>query len=1244
MTRNNYGGTDSHDRYLSALLAALPTPPTLPSTAPQELRDLTVDVLDPNKVYTVYRGFRRHNFQVLVERFIVQLRYGCQDAHCTAPTCFTCRRRAAGSRPLRRYNATSARTLACYLASLDNPETHLCRYDRASPPKISSKNHHKIIPKSRILAKGVENDAKELKLPEPGTSATERSQSNFQGASSTGALQILSTALDKSPRLGNEARSGQRKSLQALQEPVKTDHKSFVQNLFNTVAFRMVEWLTPAGLERLATSEAQSSSADSNRGSNDTQTNSPCLSPASKPSQAGQEVHSTSYESTGVSSSDFQLGLNGTHDVSVNESGEELDLTMVADGHAEANEIHGRTWSPKVVRNADISMDNEHVSSATTRQNDDSRSKSTGNPIMQGSFKRPSALESPRKSEEMERSIPFETHENVPQSLSHLPIEVIDIICDFLQTRQGQDPRREFALIQSPCTVARKARRSRTDVYEPGYSPKVLPVTFAFLDDAQHRWELFFEQSLFFVLSQPKALIRSFRDGKQRFFDTQTISHYMMRLSRAAWPLLFDSLWIAAGDLYTAPRTVRAICDRSKTQEDGDQSDVMDCSDVTKADLMYLCLHALIAAGPQIDNLSDLVAVSRNRSNGPASLHGNSWSRDHLKLSLLYDDAFSDALAQRLARRIFAAIPVTRQYQELLRLNAKDRNGHFSEPDILSIVLATFTFHDIDAPPFLDFSLEERELYWKRALILLLDWARTIMLQEWKGGAEVPTDGAFGGALTLTATIYERRKVLSLPDVYFRADFFADRLNDVDMPVEWLSFTADRKTSHLLDHPYLFSSTRLVTYFRAINFFRMSSAYEASNTMHNNVDTIAAPSRLMSERTHEHLIKRLSIAVNPYLVLQIRRSRVLEDAFDQLWRREERELLRPLKIRLGEDTGEEGFDSGGVQQEFFRLAIIEALNPDYGAFTVDEKTRMIWFQPGSPQPLWKFELIGIIVSLALFNGLTLPVTFPKAFYRKLLGAPVIDIHHIADGWLDLCKNLNFLLEWDEKKYGAIRDNLGRTYEFSVAAFGKPVSREMAADSTWPQFAETHLEQSFETNPCSKPPNVRDVDIHNRHEYVSDYIHWLTDVSIRPQFEAFQRGFSTCLSHRSLTLLDPDILQSIVEGVQEIDISELRRYARYEGYSASDRIIREFWSIVKKYTHEEKKRLLEFVTASDRLPVGGMRNVVFVIQKNGRGEMDGHLPTSYTCYGYLLLPEYSKKEILREKLEMALQNSKGFGFA
>lgn len=383
----------------------------------------------------------------------------------------------------------------------------------------------------------------------------------------------------------------------------------------------------------------------------------------------------------------------------------------------------------------------------------------------------------------------------------------------------------------------------------------------------------------------------------------------------------------------------------------------------------------------------------------------------------------------------------------------------------------------------------------------------------------------------------------------------------------------------------------------------------------------------------------LKTASAKYLVLEIGRATVLRDAFNQLWRREERELLRPLKVRLGEDGGEEGFDSGGVQQEFFRLAIAECLDPNHGAFVIDDRTRMAWFAPGSLVESWKFELMGLLVSLAVFNGLTLPVTFPRALYHKLLGWPVEDLSHIEDGWPSLANGLTSLLDWNEND-GKVEDIFARTYEFSVSTYGSHITKQMTSEnSSWPQIGEPDLvaEEGAEEAPM--------VTADNREAYVKDYIRYLTDVSVRPHFAAFERGFRACLVPKSLTLLNPPLLQSLVEGVQEIDIAELRRYTRYVGWDASHHTVKDFWSIVKRYDENMKRRLLEFVTASDRLPVGGMQNLQFVVQKNGEEEGEGgHLPTAYTCYGTLLLPEYRDKEALKERLSMALENAQGFGFA
>ena len=68
-----------------------------------------------------------------------------------------------------------------------------------------------------------------------------------------------------------------------------------------------------------------------------------------------------------------------------------------------------------------------------------------------------------------------------------------------------------------------------------------------------------------------------------------------------------------------------------------------------------------------------------------------------------------------------------------------------------------------------------------------------------------------------------------------------------------------------------------------------------------------------------------------YLLLTVRRGCILEDAFDQLWQRRKCELLRPLRVRLGEMEGHEvGQDLGGVQIEFFNLICKAIFSEDVG--------------------------------------------------------------------------------------------------------------------------------------------------------------------------------------------------------------------------------------------------------------------------------------------------------------------------
>lgn len=293
---------------------------------------------------------------------------------------------------------------------------------------------------------------------------------------------------------------------------------------------------------------------------------------------------------------------------------------------------------------------------------------------------------------------------------------------------------------------------------------------------------------------------------------------------------------------------------------------------------------------------------------------------------------------------------------------------------------------------------------------------------------------------------------------------------------------------------------------------------------------------------------------------------------------------------------------------------------------------MAWFQPCSLEPLYKFELLGILTSLAVYNGLTLPVTFPLALYRKLLDFPVTSLEHIEDGWPVLARGLRQLQDWTGDD---VEDVFSLSYVFEVQAPGRTISvdlEKLDKDDDWdraptadipPNTIEPESQKvsaPTTTNPSSntstqflaptKPPNTPPspttnlsepslVTSTNRHQYIYDYIHFLTHQSILPQYNAFARGFFTLLSPLAVqTLFTPTLLKQLVEGTQTIDVTELEQTATYQNCSPEEEFVQWFWLVVREFDDLQVRQLLEFVTSSDRVPVNGVGSINFTIQKNG----------------------------------------------
>jgi len=132
----------------------------------------------------------------------------------------------------------------------------------------------------------------------------------------------------------------------------------------------------------------------------------------------------------------------------------------------------------------------------------------------------------------------------------------------------------------------------------------------------------------------------------------------------------------------------------------------------------------------------------------------------------------------------------------------------------------------------------------------------------------------------------------------------------------------------------------------------------------------------------------------------------------------------------------------------------------------------------------------------------------------------------------------------------------------------------------------------------------------------------------------------------LQYFDERELELMLCGMQEIDVQDWQRNTIYRHYTRNSKQVQWFWQFVKESDNERRARLLQFVTGTCRIPVGGFAELMgsngpqrFCIEKVGK---ETWLPRSHTCFNRLDLPPYKTYEQFVEKLTFAIEETEGFG--
>ena len=396
-------------------------------------------------------------------------------------------------------------------------------------------------------------------------------------------------------------------------------------------------------------------------------------------------------------------------------------------------------------------------------------------------------------------------------------------------------------------------------------------------------------------------------------------------------------------------------------------------------------------------------------------------------------------------------------------------------------------------------------------------------------------------------------------------------------------------------------------------------------------------------------------ALDGYFHLRVRRDCLVDDSLRQISEAVgagQEELKKGLRVHF---TGEEGVDAGGPRKEWFLMCVRDIFDPNHGMFVYDDESQTCYFNPNAFETSDQYHLVGALLGLAIYNSTILDVALPPFAFRKLLAAApaaaagTANISSITGTKGQMTYTLSDLAEFRPSLAAGLQQLLdfdGDVQETYAWDFVAPIER-------YGIVTNVPLISNGEATPVTND---------NRQEFVDAYVRYLLDTAVSRQFEPFKRGFFHVCAGNALSLFRAEEIELLIRGSDEaLAVDQLRAVAVYENWKHFQPphlpvqrpgedigVIQWFWEAFAQASPAMQRKLLSFITGTDRIPAVGATSLILRIVAGGDGWGGGgkeereRFPVARTCFNMLVLWRYESREQLEEKLWRAVEESEGFG--
>ena len=264
----------------------------------------------------------------------------------------------------------------------------------------------------------------------------------------------------------------------------------------------------------------------------------------------------------------------------------------------------------------------------------------------------------------------------------------------------------------------------------------------------------------------------------------------------------------------------------------------------------------------------------------------------------------------------------------------------------------------------------------------------------------------------------------------------------------------------------------------------------------------------------------------------------------------------------------------------------------------------------------QFEFLGILMGLCIRTGVYLPVNLCSLVWKKIIGEK-IDKNDI----LIFDEGLSKMGEILFKKDNEINKDLLKN------SFGENISTISLTDSTQKKLSKTYTTEELISSKKER------IDLFKE-------IHNLRLNESNSQITSIIKGINKIIPISVLQYFTWEEMERLVCGKKTVDIELLEKNTVIAPeLEKKDYLVKWVWEIVKEFTEEERIQFVKFCYAQERLPYTqeeyDQKQIQFSIKFNANFEKNG-LPRADTCFFFLILPDYTSKEIMKKMISIAIK--------